>query len=483
MTSRMIRFLAAAAVAALLLVSCSRTQPPAARPNIVFILIDDMGYTGPSSFGNQHVETPHIDSLARDGMKFTAAYVQPQCSPTRATLLTGQHTARTNMWHVVGNYGYPWAAMREPEYARNLPRDLPTFAQRLQEAGYATGIFGKWHMNINEDTANGGLAPAAARHYGFDVADSVRANDTDDKGVRGLTDMALEFIGARRGGPFFCFLSHYTVHTAVVAPQEIIDEYLAKGYPPAGPDQNEGQYNATYLAMIKHLDNETGRLLAFLDAEGLRDDTVVVFLSDNGGVLRCFDNRPFRLGKGTLYEGGVRVPMIVRWPGVVAPGSECGAPVHAVDFYPTFAEIAGATLPPAADHPLDGRSFLPLLRGETQEARTVYWHAPLYDIRWGATPGGAIRDGDYKLIEFFGDYLDVEGGNRYVVGPRVELYSLAEDIGETRNLAESMPEKRDELLEKLRAWRESLGARMPEKNPAYDPARALEETRDIRQYR
>lgn len=450
----------------LLFAACSTKSSP---PNILFILIDDMGYTGPSAFGNQHVPTPHIDSLAREGMKFTAAYVQPQCSPTRAALLTGQSTARTNMWHVVGNYGYPWAPLLEPEHVDNLPRDLPTVARQLQQADYDTAIFGKWHLNRGEDTANGGLAPSAAQYYGFDTADSIRHSETDDKGVRALTDMAIDFIGAERPKPFFCLLSHFSVHTTVAAPRDVIDRYLEKGYPPAGPDQHEGQYNATYLAMIDHLDAETGRLLTFLDERGQRDNTVVIFLSDNGGVLRCFDNGPMRNGKGTLYEGGVRVPLIVRWPGVVAPGSSTGAPVHAVDFYPTLAEIAGAPSPPPSEHPLDGASFLPLLRGESREPRPIFWHAPLYDLRWGAKPGGAIRDGDYKLIEFF------EGGT--------ELYNLADDIGETNNLAEEEPQKHDELLTKLRAWRESLNARMPVRNPNHDPARADEQVRDMAPYR
>ncbi len=446
-------------------------------PNILFILIDDMGYTGPSVYGNQHVDTPHIDNLARDGMRFTAAYVQPQCSPTRATLLTGQHTARTNMWHVVANYGYPWARLAEPDYVRNLPRSLPLVSERLRAAGYRTAIFGKWHLSLNEDTARGGLNPEASEHYGFDVADSISPSETDDKSVRYLTDRTIEFLSASRDRPFFCFLSHFTVHTRVAAPQEIIDDYLARGYPPAGPDQHEGRYNATYLAMIKHLDNETGRVLQKLEELGLRGETVVVFLSDNGGVLRCFDNGPLRSGKGTLYEGGVRVPLIVRWPGVVEPGTVSDYPVHAVDFYPTLVEMAGGELPAAGEHPLDGASFVPTLRGEQQEPRTIYWHAPLYDVRWGATPGGAIRDGDYKLIEFFGDYIDTENDNAYEIGPRLELYNLREDIGEQTNLAGTMPEKTAELQSRLEAWRKRLDARMPVLNPNYDPKRALQQAR------
>ncbi len=468
---------------ALLAAGCGTPSEPAGRPNILFILIDDMGYTGPSSFGNEHVQTPHIDSLARDGMKFTAAYALPQCSPTRAELITGQSAARTNFWHVAGHYGYPWARLREPERVINLPHGLPTMPRILQQAGYTTAIFGKWHLSHGQDTANGGLAPEAASHYGFNVADSVSPGSTDDKATRALTRMAIDFIREPRDDPFFCFLSHFTVHTTVAAPQEIIDDYLARGYPPAGPDQQEGRYNATYLAMIKHLDNETGRLLAALDEAGLTANTAVFFLSDNGGVLRCFDNGPFRSGKGMLYEGGIRVPMLVRWPGVVAPGSVTDTPVHVVDYYPTFAEIAGATPPPAAEHPLDGISFLPLLRGEPRAPRALYWHAPLYDLRWGTTPAGAIRDGDYKLIEFFGDYMDIQAGGQYIPGHRVELYNLATDPGETTSLAASDPARRDELLAKLDAWRESVNARMPVENPKHDPARQLEQVRDVREYR
>ena len=243
-------------------------------------------------------------------------------------------------------------------------------------------------------------------------------------------------------------------------------------------------YNATYLAAIEHIDNSVGRLLDTLDELDLARNTVVVFLSDNGGVdqryknneiMQVFANTPLRYGKGSPYEGGIRVPMIVRWPGVVKPSSRCDVPVHVVDVYPTFVDIADGEPPSPDEHILDGLSLLKLLKGKKRLYRdAIYFHMPLYDVLWGATPCGVIRCGDWKLFEFFGDYIDREDNYRYIIGQRIELYNLRDDIGERNNLAETYSEKTKELLDKLRAWRASLNAPMPTKNPDYDPQRALE---------
>ncbi len=453
------------------------------RPNIVLIFIDDLGWPAVSCFGNEHVRTRHIDRLAAEGMQFTSAYVTPQCTPSRASLLTGQHTARNRMWHVIPKYEFPHARLKEPEYRENLPRDTFTLGKALQGAGYKTACIGKWHLTTNpRDGYYLQLRPAGAVDFGFDYVpdryEDKRFHQKGDKGVDLLTDQAIDFMRANRDDPFFLYLSHHTIHGPVLAPESLARKYRDKGYPA------EGMYNATYLAAIEHLDRSVGRLLAALDEMKLADDTVVMFLSDNGGVdqrykdgeiMQAFANTPLRYGKGSPYEGGIRVPMIVRWPGVVKPQSVCDTPVHVVDVYPTFVEVAGGKLPEPGKHILDGVSLAPLLRGRGGLGRdALYFHMPLYDALWGATPCGVIRQGDWKLLEFFGDYVDREDDYRYLVGPRVELYNLKDDIGETRNLARSHPEKTNELLGQLRRWRQSVDAPMPTLNPAFDPDRAMQ---------
>jgi len=291
--------------------------------------------------------------------------------------------------------------------------------------------------------------------FGFDYVpreyENKRFHQIGDKGVKMLSEQAIDFIRDNQDAPFFVYLSHHTIHGPVLAPEELVQEYLEKGYPP------EGMYNATYLAAIEHLDSSIGKLLDALERMGLSENTVVMFLSDNGGVdqrykdgqiMQAFANTPLRYGKGSPYEGGIRVPMIIRWPGVVKSGSVCDTPVHVVDVYPTFVDIAGGSLPSPDKHVLDGVSLIPLLNGRKNLDRdALYFHMPLYDALWGATPCSMIRKGNWKLLEFFGDYVDREDGYKYIVGQRVELYNLEEDISEKRNLAATLPDKTKELLE------------------------------------
>lgn len=462
------------------------------HPNILFILTDDQGWPTLGCYGNKLVPTSHLDSLARDGMKFTDAYVTPQCTPTRASLLTGQHTARNRMWHVIGWYGYPWAPVREPAFAETLPRETFTVAKGLKAAGYATACLGKWHLSTTDDGNYVGLKPEAASHFGFDYAPappSPRYHQEGDKGVGWLTDQAIGFIEQHREQPWFVYLSHHTIHGPVVAPEETVAKYRAKGAP------ETGLHNATYLAAIETLDRSVGRLLARLDELGLREDTMVVFLSDNGGIceryslktfqegtevgerlevdLREFSNAPLRAGKGSAYEGGIRVPCLVRWPGVVERGTTTDTPVHVVDWLPTLLDIAGTRAP--ADHKVDGVSLVPLLKGGSLSERALYWYLPLYDLLWGATPCAIIREGDWKLIEYFGDWVDPQ--RRYVPGRRLELFNLRNDIGETTNLAGEQPQRAAELCSRLHAWIKSVPAEIPGPNPHHDPQRPLRKTR------
>ena len=462
-----------------------------ARPNILFILIDDEGWPTLGCYGSARVPTPHLDRFAAEGVRFTNAYVMPQCTPTRAALLTGQHTARNRLWHVIPWYGTPWAPVREPAFAEQLPRDTFTFPKGLQAVGYKTGMAGKWHLNANADGSYVSLKPEAARFYGFDFSAPPGPGSVNegDKHVDYLTNQAIAFIRQHRDTPWFFYLAHHTIHAKVSAPSEIVEKYLARGAPATG------LHNATYLAAIEHLDNSIGRLMAALDELHLRGRTLVVFLSDNGGVYQSYDIKPFtdgagtdtqlrvaieefsnaplRAGKGSPYEGGLRVPCLVRWPGVVQPGTVNATPVHVVDWAKTILEVAGGTAP--AQHPLDGTSLVPLLRGGLLAPHPLYWHLPLYDLRWGATPCAVIREGDWKLIDYFGDSFDAAG--RYHSGARTELFNLRTDLGETTDLAAKEPEKARKLQTKLRDWLRSVGAETPGANPHHDLARPLKEVR------
>lgn len=465
----------------------------AGSPNILFILTDDQSRQTLGCYGGKLVPTPHLDDLARDGMQFTDAYVMPQCTPTRASLFTGQHTARNGMWHVIGWYGYPWAPVAEPPFVENLSRAAFTLPKGLRSAGYATGMAGKWHLTTNEDGSYTGLKPAAAEAYGFDfVAEPGPGNVGEgDKWVDYLTDQTIHFIEQNRGRPWFFYLAHHTIHNKVSAPAELIAKYRTAGAP------ESGLHSAVYLAAIEHLDHSIGRLSDKLDELGLREQTLIVFLSDNGGIqsiydmrdfsngtggglkmLRVereeYDNAPFRAGKGSPYEGGVRVPCLVRWPSVVSPGSVCETPIHIVDWLPTLFEAAGTKAP--VGHDVDGVSLMPLLRGQTPIAsRPLFWYLPLYDLRWGATPCAVIRDGDWKLIDYFGDSFDAEGN--YRSGPRLELFNLARDVGETKNLSSENPAHATALQQRLRDWLATIPAVVPGRNPHYDPQRSFVETR------
>ena len=443
-------------------------------PNIVFILADDLGWTDVGCFGSRYYETPNIDRLAREGMRFTVAYSNgPNCAPTRACLMSGQYTPRHGIYTVgSGSRGKPQFRKTVPVTNNTvLPTRHVTPAEILRKAGYATAHMGKWHL--------GSPPTEGPSEQGFDlnVAGGKRGspatyfspyrNGQLKDGPKGeyltdrLTDEALTFIEANRDGPFFLYLPHYAVHTPLQAKEELIAKYRKK--PPV-----KGHRNPVYAAMIHSLDDSVGRILDKLDELKLTERTVVVFTSDNGGLGGYADagiqgakdvasNAPLRGGKGMLYEGGIRVPQIVRWPNVVEPGSECAEPVITLDFYPTLVEIAGGKLDPKQQ--LDGKSLLPLLKsdGKTSfDREAIYWHFPGYleasakRGTWRTTPAGAIRQGRYKLIEFFED-------------DHVELYDLQKDISESNNLAKTMPEKRSELYGRLAAWRKSVAAPLPTK--------------------
>jgi arylsulfatase A-like enzyme len=447
------------------------------KPNFVFFLIDDMGWTDVCCYGSSFYETPNIDKLASEGMRFTNAYAAcPVCSPTRASIMTGKYPARLKLTDYLK--GRRRGKLNPAEYLDQMPLEEVTVAEALKEAGYTTCFVGKWHL---------GEKPYYPEHQGFDINiggthsgmprsyfwPKWRGNPPIE-GREGeyltdkLTDASLKFLDTNKDRPFLLYLSHYAVHNPVEAKKDMIEKYKAKAaghpaeeprfLPEGGSKARQVQDNPVYAGMIQSVDESVGRIMIKLQELGLEDNTVVIFMSDNGGLSTAegspTSNIPLRAGKGWLYEGGIREPMMIKWPGVVKAGSLCGEPVISTDFYPTILEMAGLSLKP--EQHSDGVSLVPLLKGAATLGRpAIFWHYPHYGNQ-GGSPGGAVRAGDYKLIEFYEDN-------------HLELYNLKDDISEKNNLAEKMPDKADELHRMLKAWRVDVDATMPTPNPDYKP--------------
>lgn len=433
----------------------------AQRPNVVFVLADDLGWADLGCYGNRFNETPNIDRLAAQGVRFTQFYAaSPVCSPTRYSIMSGQYPARAGLTAHIPGHWRPFERVAEPPPAQFMPPDVPTVAEILRGAGYATAHFGKWHL---------GTGKHGPGQRGFDVAEEFGGNHNvpparlppgspPKRLAEHLGDLAARFIESNRGTPFFLHIGHTSPHIPLNTTEALLAKYTRKAPAPGYPSR------ADYAGLVEEMDASVGRVMAKLEELGLADNTVVIFVSDNGGLTResggwpGTSNAPLREQKGTLYEGGIRVPLIIRWPGAVPAGAVCDAVGGSVDFFPTLLELAGAAAP--EEHVLDGQSLMPVLRNVQgpHPRRTVYWHYPHYHT---GRPSGAIRDGDYKLIEFF------ETG-------RVELYDLKADPGELRDLSGEAPDRAAALLRKLRAWRRTVCAQMPQPNPAYNPQRAEE---------
>jgi arylsulfatase A-like enzyme len=432
---------------------------PPRKPNIVFILADDLGWTDLGSMGSRYYETPHIDRLASEGVRFMNYHNCQNCTPTRAAILSGQYPPRTGVYTVATlARGRPDQMKLLPPVNRTfLPPDVDTLADQLKAAGYATGMFGKWHLddgpgNYPSQRGFDKAIVAAGRHFNFKTRPPVdyppRTYMADF-----LTDHAVHFIEEHKDRPFFLYLPHFGVHSPHQAKSDLIDRFKTRS--PAG-----GHHDPVYAAMIFSVDQSVGRVMDTLRRLGLADNTLVVFSSDNGGTL-ITSNAPLRGFKGNQYEGGLRVPFIVRGPGVGRRGSQCHAPTIHVDVFPTFLEIAGA---PAPRQPLDGRSLVPLLRDPAArlDRQAIYFHFPGYleghrdATGWRATPTSTIIAGNWKLLEFFED-------------DRVELYDLARDLGESNDLAARMPDKVRELKDMLTTWRHQVAAPVPPPNPDYKP--------------
>ncbi|HMP76711.1 MAG TPA: sulfatase [Kiritimatiellia bacterium] len=458
------------------------------QPNIVFILIDDLGCRDLASFGSTFYETPRLDALAARGMRFEHAYAAcPVCSPTRASIMSGKYPARVGITQWIG--GKAEGKLKDVPYLHYLPREETSLATALREGGYQTWHVGKWHL---------GGDPCLPEQHGFDI--NIGGGHYGGPGPNGyfapypliqmppaepgtyltdqVTDEAIRLIRGRAEKPFFLNLSHYAVHTPIQAPAPLVEKYRAKaramGLDRVDPfvegelhpclhkkhlhvKRRTLQSDITYAAMIENLDTNIGRLIDALEAEGLMENTLLVFTSDNGGLSTSEGsptcNLPYIEGKGWNYEGGTRVCQFIVWPDHVAAQSRCAVPVTSTDFYPTLLEAAGLPLRPAQH--CDGVSLMPLLRGGDRIARdAIFWHYPHYSNQ-GGTPAASLVAGDWKLIEFFED-------------GRLELYNLADDPGEQRNLAAGQPDRAAELHARLKAWQAGVEARIPEPNPDYE---------------
>jgi len=513
--------------------SCTIVQkgvPESQALNIIIFLVDDLGWRDVGCYGSRFYETPNIDRLARESIRFTSAYAACHvCSPTRASLLTGKYPASLNLtdW-LPGRRDFPFQKLKNVEINQHLPHGGSTIPKVLKENGYSTAIFGKWHLG--EDSAS-----TARQGFDLHIPDWNRGWPKEgyhfpygmkglEEGLPGeyltdrLTDEALEYLEVHQHKPFFLYLSHFAVHDPIEGPSDLVEKYETKlksvppdegsayklegqpgiAYPISRyeldklinqeqyrdfrvfPDQTvkikQHQDNTQFAGMVESMDESLGRILDKLDELGIADRTLLIFYSDNGGMSAAnfwdpnriiskdmldkaysTSNLPLRGSKGWLYEGGIRVPLIIRWPGSGLQGAICDVPVTSPDFYPTILEIIGLT---DKEISTDGTSMVPLLKGEQKlEREAIFWHFPHYSNHGMQSPGGAVRSGDYKLLEYY------ENGT-------IQLFNLKDDIGEQHDLSASEPEIAKHLLQLLHAWRENVGAKMMDANPDYKEFRA-----------
>ncbi|MBI5685868.1 MAG: sulfatase [Verrucomicrobia bacterium] len=475
------RLLSISLFALLGLVTCWAGAANVSKPNIVLILADDLGWKDLGCYGADLIETPHIDRLAQQGVRFTDAYAMPVCSPTRGALMTGRHAARLHItiWAEGAIEGGPkFRKLLPGESLPQLPHTETTIAKHLHDAGYLTALVGKWHLGDSDyypethgfDVNIGGTHWGAPQTFFWPYSGSGRHGPQFrfvphlEFGKPGeylpdrLTDEALRVIDRAGKQPFFLYFAHHSPHTPIEAKPADVERFKAKLQP------NLNHQNPVYAAMVKSLDDSVGRVLAHLKKRGIEQNTIVVFVSDNGGyngidktsgyTCPVTNNAPLRSGKGSLYEGGIRVPLVVRWPGITPPAAVCGEPVLITDLFHTLASAAGVAS--AATASPDGTDLSLLLKNPAAklDREALFFHYPHYYST--TTPVGAVRAGDWKLLEYFEDN-------------RAELYNLKDDLGEKTDLAKQMPDKAAALCQQLHAWRESVGAAMPTPNPAYRP--------------
>ena len=441
----------------------------AAKPNIIYINIDDLGWADVGYQGSTFYETPHIDKLASQSVVFTNGYAAAaNCAPSRACALTGQATPRHGVYTVNNSDRGPSNKRKliPTENTLFIKDSNLTLGHAMKAAGYTTATMGKWHVtkdplkngfdiNIGGSKSGGPYTGGYLSPYTFpNLVEKEKGRQLTDH----LTDEAIQFIAKEKDKPFFLYLPYFAVHTPLQAKKEKIEYFKKK----AAIKSTKGQQNPTYAAMISSVDDNIGRLMSALEKLKLSENTVIIFTSDNGGVYNITKQHPLRAGKGSYYEGGIREPFLFYWKGKIKPRKE-HTPITALDLFPTLLEITDTKLPEKTI--LDGHSLLPLLtKQEPLKQRSLYWHFPIYlqggnndtqDSIFRTRPGSAIRDGDWKLIQYF------ENND-------MELYNLKDDLGERKNLAKAKPEKTRELLEKLNAWRKETNAPIPTKlNPDF----------------
>lgn len=493
-------------------------------PNIVFFLVDDLGWSDVACFGSSFYDTPNIDRLAEEGVKFTNAYAACHvCSPTRASILTGKYPATLNLtdW-LNGRENFPFQVLLNAEKAMSLNPEETTLAEVLKGLGYETALFGKWHLGKDTNPTEHGFDIHAPHSVNSNLGRKGFLNPKKIPGLDGgeyvtdrLAELAANYIEEKKDKPFLLYMSHFSVHDPIQGRPDLVEKYekklaslpqhdgpdfILEGNPdsPTYPSRAEldkliklpeyrdtyksysndlikvkqRQDNVQFAGMVESVDQSLGTLLAKLKELGLEENTIIFFMSDNGGMSvmngtpkfettkdkidtrASSSNLPLRGAKGWLYEGGIRVPMIVKWPGKGKKGTVCDEPVISVDFFPTILEMVGAENKIKG---IDGKSFTRLVQGEEMDRGPIYWHFPHYSNHGMQSPGGAIRDGDYKLLEYF------ENGT-------VQLFNLKNDIGEQNDLSKIEVKKTKELTTKLRQWRKDVDAQMMKPNPDYDPA-------------
>ncbi|MBT3386067.1 MAG: sulfatase [Prolixibacteraceae bacterium] len=447
----------------ILIGSCS-VQNKKQVPNFVFILADDLGYSQVGCYGSTYYQTPNLDKLAEQGMRFTNAYAAcPVCSPTRASIMTGKYPARLHLTDFIAGNNKDTYPLSQPDWQKFLPLEEVTFAEILKESGYNTALFGKWHLS--KEKMPPGSFPYNPDKQGFDesfvtykpsggMTQPWQDAEIDAHNVDTITNLAINFLERNKSNPFFLFVSHNTIHDPLKEKAETIQKYENQ------KASDEPENHPIVAAMIERLDNSCGTIIDKINELGLDKNTVVIFFGDNGGRDKYAKQTPFRAGKGWLYEGGIREPLIIKWKDKVSPGTISEALISSVDFLPTFLEMAGGNKTPEN---IDGKSFLPVLENnQVENHNSLFWHYPHYHGGSGMIPAGAVRSGKYKLIEWYEPKL-LNTGNS------VELFDLNEDQGETINLSEQLPEKAAELREMLNNWRIEVDAQMPTINKNATP--------------
>lgn len=455
------------------LLLCLTASASAQRPpNVVLILADDLGINPVGAYGNPYAHTPVLDQLARDGLLFSAAYAaSPVCSPTRAAIMTGKSPARTHLTDFISGTPFPFARLNQPKWRRALPLKEKTLAERLTERGYATALFGKWHLaksytpprSVAEGPDRQGFAETFITHKPTNDADP----EADAHGIQAITGRALDFIERHHDRPFFLLLAPNTIHSPVMAPESLVEKHRKR------PGSRLPHNNPTIAAMMEQLDDALGVVLAKIESLALSQSTLVIFASDNGGSLRDATQAPLRGGKAQLYEGGLRVPLIMRWSGTIPAARTTGFPTTSADLFPTIMEVTGTSI--AADEARDGISLLDTMRGQpSSSSRSLFWHYPHYHNAGIHGPTSALRQGDWKLIHYYEAELTGQG----VLD---ELFNLREDPGETTNLAEVQRDRLLSLRSELTSLLTEAGAQLPSVNDQFDPTRAHQLTGDAEQ--